>query len=76
MLERAQIEKNETNSTAPGRVGVNSNNSSAAPGIAASALRLDFSGLVGIGLLAPLLLIGAATYIFRRMKAVREQKEA
>ena len=76
VLERAQIEKNETNSTAPGRVGVNSNNSSAAPGIAASALRLDFSGLVGIGLLAPLLLIGAATYIFRRMKAVREQKEA
>ena len=39
---------------------------------AQSALRLDLGGLVGAGILVPILVIGAGTYLYRRVKAARE----
>ncbi len=69
VLARAEAKKNESgNASLTG--GAN-----AASGTPPSALRLDFSGLMGIGLLVPLLLIGTATFLFRRMKAVEAKKE-
>ena len=80
-LMREGTAKNLTCGAAPCAGGTNSTNANttaSAPASApsASALRLDFSGLFGIGLLAPLLLIGVATFLYRRMKAAQEQKEA
>ncbi len=58
--------RNETNKTAP--ANASNANASGPAGASASALRLDFGGWFGIGLLAPLFVIGAAAFLFRRMK--------
>lgn len=73
VLVREGEKKNETGGVAAANGtaanGTANNSSAPASALSASALRLDFSGLFGVGLLVPLLLIGAATYLFRRMKA-------
>lgn len=68
LLVRGEGKKNETGSgaMANGSAANGLANNTAAAGLSASALRLDFGGLFGAGLLAPLILIGAATYLFRR----------
>ncbi len=85
VVTREGATKNETggitgaDGAASNTSGANADNSSAsasASGASASALRLDFSGVFGLGLLVPLILIGVATFLFRRMKAAQEKKEA
>lgn len=71
VLVREGEKKNETDDGAAAN-GIATNgtaNNTTATGFSVSALRLDFGGVFGTGLLASLFFIGTATYLFRRRQA-------